>query len=142
MAEDVDGTLAALAEIGYREVEMAGTYGMTPAAFRRSLDAAVSWQRRERPRFGSLARDWGMLTEPQIAAIMSRKSHSEGIAQASVRLGYLSRTQAEAVLTMQTRRQKQLGVYLVALGAVPYDQLTTLLQEHVRHNAWALSYAA
>lgn len=40
MAEDVDGTLATLAEIGYREVEMAGTYGMTPAAFRRSLDAA------------------------------------------------------------------------------------------------------
>ncbi|MGB1840920.1 MAG: sugar phosphate isomerase/epimerase, partial [Longimicrobiales bacterium] len=39
MAEDVDATLAALAEIGYREVEMAGTYGMTPAAFRRSLDA-------------------------------------------------------------------------------------------------------
>ena len=40
MAQDVDGTLAALAEIGYREVETAGTYGMTPAAFRRSLDAA------------------------------------------------------------------------------------------------------
>lgn len=40
MAEDVDATLAALAEIGYREVELAGTYGMTPAAFRRSLDAA------------------------------------------------------------------------------------------------------
>ena len=40
MAEDADRTLATLAEIGYREVELAGTYGMTPAAFRRSLDAA------------------------------------------------------------------------------------------------------
>ncbi|MGB1780129.1 MAG: sugar phosphate isomerase/epimerase, partial [Longimicrobiales bacterium] len=31
MAKDVDRTLAALAEIGFREVELAGTYGMTPA---------------------------------------------------------------------------------------------------------------
>ena len=40
MAEDVDRTLSALAEIGYREVELAGTYGMTPAQMRTRLDAA------------------------------------------------------------------------------------------------------
>ena len=40
MAEDADRTLAVLAEIGYRDVELAGTYGMTPAAFRRRLDDA------------------------------------------------------------------------------------------------------
>jgi len=40
MATDVDGTLAALASIGYREVELAGTYGLTPAQFRTRLDNA------------------------------------------------------------------------------------------------------
>ena len=45
MAEDADRTLAVLAEIGYRDVELAGTYGMTPAAFRRRLDDAGATRR-------------------------------------------------------------------------------------------------
>lgn len=39
MADDVGGTLAAVADIGYREVETAGLHGLSPAAFRRALDA-------------------------------------------------------------------------------------------------------
>jgi sugar phosphate isomerase/epimerase len=38
LADDVPGTLAALAEIGYEEVETAGLYGLAPADFRRLLD--------------------------------------------------------------------------------------------------------
>lgn len=39
MAEDVEGTLAALAEMGFAEVELAGLYGRTPAQMRAALDA-------------------------------------------------------------------------------------------------------
>ncbi|OLF11797.1 sugar phosphate isomerase/epimerase family protein [Actinophytocola xanthii] len=35
---DLEGTLSALADIGYRKVELAGTYGRTAAEFRRILD--------------------------------------------------------------------------------------------------------
>ncbi|HEY7595333.1 MAG TPA: sugar phosphate isomerase/epimerase [Actinophytocola sp.] len=35
---DVEGTMSALADIGYRKVEMAGTYGRSAAEFRRILD--------------------------------------------------------------------------------------------------------
>ncbi len=38
MAKDADGTLAALAGIGYQEVELAGLHGMTPRDFRAMLD--------------------------------------------------------------------------------------------------------
>lgn len=38
LAADVPGTLAALAAIGYQEVETAGLQGLTPGAFRRLLD--------------------------------------------------------------------------------------------------------
>ena len=38
--EDFDGTLAALAEAGVREVELAGLHGRSPAAVRAALDAA------------------------------------------------------------------------------------------------------
>lgn len=39
-AKDLDGTLKALADIGYRTVELAGLYGRTPAQFRAALDKA------------------------------------------------------------------------------------------------------
>ena len=38
MAKDVEGTLAAVAQIGYPEVEFAGEFGRSPAALRRTLD--------------------------------------------------------------------------------------------------------
>ena len=40
MADDVPGTLRAVAEIGYREVELAGLYGLAPRAMRRHLETA------------------------------------------------------------------------------------------------------
>jgi sugar phosphate isomerase/epimerase len=40
MAADVPGTLRRVRELGFREVELAGTYGLTPEAFRQELDRA------------------------------------------------------------------------------------------------------
>jgi len=40
MAQDVDRTLAALGAIGYREVERAGLYGLSPRQMRAKVDAA------------------------------------------------------------------------------------------------------
>lgn len=40
MAQDVPGTLAKVRALGFSEVELAGTYGMTPQAFRQELDRA------------------------------------------------------------------------------------------------------
>ena len=39
LSEDVAGTLAQVTEIGYRTVEFAGLYGLTPREMRRTLDA-------------------------------------------------------------------------------------------------------
>jgi sugar phosphate isomerase/epimerase len=39
LADDLEGTLAALAEAGVREVELAGLYGRSPAEMRAALDA-------------------------------------------------------------------------------------------------------
>lgn len=40
MSEDVPGTLAWVRSAGFEEVELAGTYGLTPEAFRQELDNA------------------------------------------------------------------------------------------------------
>ncbi len=39
LQKDFDGTLAQVSAIGYKEVEMAGFFGKTPAQFKKSLDA-------------------------------------------------------------------------------------------------------
>src|SRR5262245_20775175 len=39
-SKDVPGTLAKVREMGFREVEMGGTYGLTPQQFRAELDKA------------------------------------------------------------------------------------------------------
>jgi sugar phosphate isomerase/epimerase len=39
LADDLDGTLAAVARVGYREVELAGLYGLTPREMRARLEA-------------------------------------------------------------------------------------------------------
>jgi hypothetical protein len=39
MAEDVPGTLGRVYDMGFREVELAGTYGMTAEAFKAMLDS-------------------------------------------------------------------------------------------------------
>jgi len=39
ISQDVDGTLAQIASAGYREVELAGLYGLTPQQMRAKLDA-------------------------------------------------------------------------------------------------------
>ncbi|HKQ72539.1 MAG TPA: sugar phosphate isomerase/epimerase family protein [Blastocatellia bacterium] len=39
-AKDVPGTLAKVREMGFREIEMGGTYGLTPQQFRSELDKA------------------------------------------------------------------------------------------------------
>ena len=40
MAQDVPGTLRRVRELGFQEVELAGTYNLTPAQFRQELDRA------------------------------------------------------------------------------------------------------
>src|SRR5439155_25398356 len=40
MPHDVPGTLRHVHDLGFREVEMAGTYGMSAADFRKQLDSA------------------------------------------------------------------------------------------------------
>lgn len=58
MADDVDGTLAAVAEIGYREVELAGLYGLTPGEMRAKLDAAGLRATSSHQPVGDVRGDW------------------------------------------------------------------------------------
>jgi sugar phosphate isomerase/epimerase len=58
LAEDFEGTLARVAEIGYREVEFAGYAGRTPRDVRRVLDAAGLVAPSAHVDFPAMAANW------------------------------------------------------------------------------------
>jgi len=58
LARDFDGTLARVAEIGYREVEFAGYFGREPAAVKAAIDRAGLAAPAAHIPFESLREDW------------------------------------------------------------------------------------
>jgi sugar phosphate isomerase/epimerase len=67
MAKDVPGTLKQVHDWGFREVELAGTYGQTPAQFRQALDSAGI-------RATSMHVDFNRLRDSTSAAIADAKT--------------------------------------------------------------------
>jgi len=63
MPSDVDGTLAAVAEIGYREVEFAGLYGLTPRGMRAKCDAVGLRAASSHQSVGDVRGDWTSVLE-------------------------------------------------------------------------------
>ncbi len=63
MAEDVDRALAAVAEIGYSGVELAGLYGVTPRQMREKLDAVGLRAMSSHHSVGDIRGEWSRLLE-------------------------------------------------------------------------------
>jgi len=63
MPGDVDGTLTAVAEIGYREVEFAGLYGLTPREMRAKCDGVGLRAESSHQSVGELRGDWAGVLE-------------------------------------------------------------------------------
>lgn len=63
IADDVDRTLAAVAEIGYREVEFAGLYGLTPREMRAKLDASGLRAPSSHQQLAEARGDWSSVLE-------------------------------------------------------------------------------
>ncbi len=67
LARDFDGTLARVAEIGYREVEFAGYVGREPAAVRAAVDRAGLAAPAAHIPYASLGEDWPRALEAAAA---------------------------------------------------------------------------
>ena len=100
----------------------------------RALQSALAWQRRDRPSFGAMARQWGLLSQHRLEKVIRCTKPGEKIAAAAVRLGHMNKEQATALLRMQQSSQRPLGAYLVALRAVSNQDLSYQLRAHRNHN--------
>ncbi|GAM09617.1 hypothetical protein OR1_01897 [Geobacter sp. OR-1] len=100
-----------------------------------SLIAALVWQRRQRPPLGRIARNWGMLTDDAVQAILCCKQHSGCFGEKAVRRGLLTRHQLSLLLTHQRSRQQKLGRYFIQSGYLSDAEMETLVMEMHKHNA-------
>ena len=96
---------------------------------------AIVWQRRQRPRFGDIARRWRYLSEQDIRGIITRKRFSEPIGEAAVRIRFLSQFQVNTILFHQMFSQRPIGEYFVENGFLTKDRVDELLAGLKQHNA-------
>jgi hypothetical protein len=96
---------------------------------------AIVWQRRQRPRFGDIARRWRYLSEQEIRLLLSRKKFCEPIGETAVRMNSLNQFQVNTILFHQMFIQKPIGEYFVEYGHLTRDRIGDLLKDFKQHNS-------
>ncbi|MCL4490305.1 MAG: hypothetical protein M1510_00130 [Nitrospirae bacterium] len=96
---------------------------------------ALVWQRRQRPRFGDLARRWRYLSEQEIRLLLLRKKFCEPIGETAVRMHSLNQFQVNTILFHQMFIQKPIGEYFIEYGHLTRDRVEYLLKDFKQHNS-------
>ncbi|TAN43955.1 MAG: hypothetical protein EPN22_08675 [Nitrospirae bacterium] len=99
-----------------------------------SLIEAIVWQRKQRPRFGEIAKRWGYLCDRKAALILAKKRPYEKIGETAVRVGLLNLYQVNAVLFYQKLKQEKIGGYFIKKGCLTEADVNALFEEFKRHN--------
>ncbi len=101
---------------------------------REVLSDALSWQRAQRPDFGSMALDLGLLQPLDLGTILDGRRMDERIGHAAVRLGLLSTDMRDFIVSRQRQGQQPIGTYFVERGFLSPGELDAVLAEQQRHN--------
>jgi hypothetical protein len=96
---------------------------------------ALSWQMRQRPALGFIAKQWGWLNDDQIRIILGQRTVARRFGQRALQLGMLSSYQARLLVAYQRTLQKKLGQYFVEHGHLTQKEIDTMVAELNRHNA-------
>jgi len=102
---------------------------------------ALTWQQRQRPAIGIIAKRWGWLTDNKISTILGHRGAPHLFGQRALQLGLLSSYQARILLAYQRTLQKKLGQYFVQRGYLSAEEMEQMVHDLNAHNA-RFSYAA
>jgi len=95
---------------------------------------ALMWQRDLRPPLGDFARQWGWLSEADVATVLKATHIVGSFGERAVVLGMLTQSQLNIILLHQRSLQQQIGRYFVANSLVSELPLKHHLRELVHHN--------
>ncbi|MCD6388890.1 MAG: hypothetical protein J7L69_05715, partial [Desulfobulbaceae bacterium] len=100
-----------------------------------SLIKALVWQRRQRPRLGEIGRSLGWLHSYDIRKILSNRTFPTPFGRTAVQLGLLSESQVAILLSRQNRMKKKIGVYFVRHNLLTSAQMTEFVSQCRKHNS-------
>lgn len=95
---------------------------------------AIVWQRRQRPRFGEIAKDWKFLEKEQIEFLIKNKIIGELIGETAVRFALMTRLQVKTIVLHQRMKQRKIGEYFINEGFLSKDEIEDLYLQFRRHN--------
>jgi len=99
-----------------------------------ALIAAITWQRRQRPVLGEIAKRWGWLENEDIRQIITLRSQVQKFGERAEHLGLLSSVQVRTLLFHQRSQQRQIGDYFVEQNFFEKDTKNNLLSQLADHN--------
>lgn len=94
---------------------------------------ALAWQKSERPYYGRLARDLGLLTDTDTALIVKSRRRREKFGETARRMGLLSEEQHASLLMKQRAMEPKIGQFFIVQGILSNDQLDRHLAEHLEY---------
>lgn len=100
----------------------------------RNLIEAVTWQRRQRPAIGLIARRWNWLNEGAVRSVLCTTARSGRFGEKAVQMGLLSRFQVRQLLLHQRTLQSKFGQFFVERGYLTPRELEAMLWEQREHN--------
>ena len=105
--------------------------GIIPFA---TMITAITWQRRQRPALGEIAKRWGWLNDSDIKNIINYHAGLQKFGERAEKLGLLTQLQVRTLLFHQRSQQQQIGNYFIDNGYVDNLTLNQLLQQLAEHN--------
>ncbi len=103
------------------------------------LIKAVIWQRKQRPSFGDIAVQWGLLDSDGVKKIFDLCGKPRLFGEKAVELGLLSVFQVNTILLYQRSRQDRLGSFFVQNRILNQNDLERLVLDLNQHNAEILA---
>jgi hypothetical protein len=100
----------------------------------KTLLDAILWQRAQRPSFGEIAKDWGILTDVDIIAIQREKKQREKFGEFALNKGYINLLQHLAILGKQRKIQPLIGEFFVKSGIISKDTMDSMIEKQRIHN--------
>jgi hypothetical protein len=100
----------------------------------RTLIGAIVWQKRKRPLFGEIARQWKFLSDEEIRLILKMKNRGEMFGECARRHGFLSHFQQLAVTGRQRQLQPLFGRHFIEKGLLSLVQINLLVRRMEQYN--------
>ena len=99
-----------------------------------SIFKALSWQRKQRPTIGALARQWGWLDDQIIRTILTTRDIPGLFGERALAMGALTIKQQKKLVLYQQSLHQRLGLYFTLNGIVNEKEMEVLARERVMHN--------